>query len=380
MTAPSSRARALQGIRVRIPFRRPFVTATGMWLHRDAWIVRLTSADGRVGLGEAVLEPAAGETIGEVADTQLAALVRDAARAIAEDGEDGIPSPVELERLGTPGRALRAAIDSARMDLALDEPIATAAPDGPGVAVNGTIGFAGPDAGAEAARQAVAAGFTTLKLKAGAERETDVLVARVRAIRVAVGPEVRLRLDINGAWDLATAEERIEAVRRFGIEYVEQPLPAHELDLTAELRRRVGVPIALDESAESVAAVRAALAAESCDVLVVKPARVGGPLAVEEIAERAAERGVAVVVSTLFETGVGIAAALAAAASLPEDHDLAHGLATAGLLEHDLLVAPLHVEGGRMRAPGGPGTRGLGVALDERVVERFEVEAAEGGG
>jgi hypothetical protein len=59
--------------------------------------------------------------------------------------------------------------------------------------------------------------------------------------------------------------------------------------------------------------------------------------------------------------------------------DLAHGLATAGLLEHDLLVAPLHVEHGRMHAPGGPDTGVLGVALDERVVRRFEVEAAEAG-
>lgn len=373
----SVQVRALSAVRVRVPFRRPFVTATGMWLHRDAWILRLTASDGRIGLGEAVLEPGAGETIGEVAETQLAALVRDAARSVALDGDGGLPRDTELEPLGAPGRALRAAIDAATLDLSADGPAAAVGPDGPGVAVNGTIGFAGPDAGAEAASQAVSAGFSTLKLKAGAERETDVLVARVRAIRAAVGPDVRLRLDVNGAWDLPTAEDRIAAVRRFGIEYVEQPLPAHELELTAELRRRVGVAIALDESAESVGAVRAALAAEACDVLVVKPARVGGPLAVQEIAARAAERGVGVVVSTLFETGVGVAAALAAAAALPVGGDLAHGLATAGLLEHDLLVAPLHVEGGRMHAPAGPGTGGLGVALDERVVERFEVEAAE---
>jgi hypothetical protein len=58
---------------------------------------------------------------------------------------------------------------------------------------------------------------------------------------------------------------------------------------------------------------------------------------------------------------------------------LAHGLATAGLLEHDLLVAPLHVERGRMHAPAGSGAGTLGVALDDRVVRRFEVEAAEAG-
>ena len=87
-----------------------------------------------------------------------------------------------------------------------------------------------PREGAEAALQAIEAGFTTLKLKAGAERETEDLVARVRAIRQAVGPDVRLRLDVNGAWDLPTAEDRLDAVARFDIQYVEQPLPADDTD------------------------------------------------------------------------------------------------------------------------------------------------------
>ena len=72
--------RSLVADRVRIPFRRPFPTATGMWVEREAWILRLVDEDGRVGLGEAVLEPANGE----VAETILEALVRetvDGARA-----------------------------------------------------------------------------------------------------------------------------------------------------------------------------------------------------------------------------------------------------------------------------------------------------------
>ena len=84
--------------------------------------------------------------------------------------------------------------------------------------------------------------------------------------------------------------------------------------------------------------------ADAADVLVVKPARVGGPGAVAEIAALAAARGVPVVISTLFETGIGIAAALAMAVDLPDvasprwPEPLDHGLATAGLLEHDLLA------------------------------------------
>ncbi|MBP1704978.1 MAG: Mandelate racemase/muconate lactonizing protein [Chloroflexi bacterium] len=364
--------RGMSAVRVRVPFRRPFATATGMWLHREAWIVRLEAADGRVGLGEAVLEPDATE----VEETILARAIRETAGR-AREGD--LPDAAELGLLGGVGRAFLAALDGARLDLALE-------PDRLAVPVNGTISFGGPRAGAEAALQAIEAGFTTLKLKAGAERETEDLVARVRAIRSAVGPAIRLRLDVNGAWDLPTAEDRLEAVARFDVEYVEQPLPADDIAGAADLRSRVAVPIAADEAAGSPAAVRSLLAAGAVDVIVVKPARVGGPVAVAEIAAAAAPRGVPVVLSTLFETGVGVAAARVAAAALPavtwrgRAAALPHGLATAGLLEHDLVRAPLVVDGGRLSAPGGEGTGGLGVALDERAVRRFRAETVEAAG
>ena len=365
-------ARTLAADRVRIPFRRPFATASGMWVERDAWIIRLFDRDGRVGLGEAVLasEP------GEVADTILTALIREAAESTTSTG---LPTMTELEGHGAPGRALNAALESATADL--DRPGAPdLAPDGDGVGVNATLPSLGPAALAEAAQQSIESGFETLKVKAGAERETEVLVERIRAIRTAVGPDVRLRIDVNGAWDLATAEERLEAIARFDIEFVEQPLAAHDLDGLAELRRRVTVPIAADEAAESLAAVRTLLAMDAVDALVIKPARVGGPSVVAEIATLAAARGVPVVLSTLFETGVGIAAALALAASLPEvggpGWTIApdHGLATAGLLEHDLLTESLVVLEGRMRVPATPGSGGLGITLDDGALERFRVE------
>jgi L-alanine-DL-glutamate epimerase-like enolase superfamily enzyme len=103
-----------------------------------------------------------------------------------------------------------------------------------------------------------------------------------------------------------------------------------------------------------------------------------------EIAGLAARHGIPVVLSTLFETGVGVAAALHVAAALEQLAagapsplaDLDHGLATAGLLEHDLLQVGLVVEHGRMwlPEPGAAGvTGGLGIALDEAAVRRYAV-------
>ena len=371
--------RSLRAERVSVRFRRPFPTAAGMWLEREAWLLQLTDADGRTGIGEAVLEPADGE----VAASVLHALIREAA-GLARDGR--LPTPAELELHGRPGRALRAALDTARFDLS-GTPGAALLPGGRGVGVNATLPALGPAASGEAARQALEAGFRTLKLKAGAERETDVLVDRVRAVRAAVGPDVRLRLDINGAWDPATAEERLDAMARFAIEYVEQPIPGDDAAALATLRRRVRVPIAADESVASLRTARELLDAEAADVLVVKPARVGGPVVAAEIAALAADRGVPVVVSTLFETGVGIASALAVAGGLPAVEGARlpaaspdHGLATAGLLEHDLLRDGLVVEDGRMRLPEEPSAGGLGVALDDAALARFRVQVVEGVG
>jgi L-alanine-DL-glutamate epimerase-like enolase superfamily enzyme len=345
-----------------------------MWLERDVWLLRLTDGDGRVGVGEAVLDSEATE----VMETLLAALVREAVEA-ATAGD--LPGREDLELHGVPGRALNAAIESARRDLdgPWSEDPATPGDDADvGVGVNATLPALGPDAIAEAASQAVEAGFTTLKIKGGAERETAVLVERIAAVRRVVGPDVRLRLDVNGAWDLGTAEDRLEALERFGLEYVEQPLPAGDTDGLAALRRQVRVPIAADESVESVRAVRELIEAGAVDAVVVKLARVGGRSAALEIAELATTSGVEVVLSNLFETGVGIAAALAVAGELPAvdaEDPPDHGLATAGLLEHDLLARSLIVEDGTMRAPGGTGSGGLGIALDTRALERFRVEA-----
>lgn len=369
---------SLRADRVSIRFRRPFPTAVGMWLEREAWIVRIRDADGRTGLGEAVLEPADGET----AATILGVLLREAATTVATSGT--LPTALDLEAHGRPGRALRAALDAAVRDLA-GTPPGRLGDGGEGVGVNATIPILGPAASAEAALQAVEAGFRTLKLKGGAERETEVLTERVRAVRRAVGPDIRIRLDVNGAWDRPTAEDRLDALARLGLEYVEQPLPPDDLAGAATLRR-LGVPIALDEGIDSVRAAREALASEAADVLVVKPARVGGPIVAAEIAALAAEHGVRVVVSTLFETGVGIAAALAVAAALPggampggadEPEGPDHGLATAGLLEHDLLLHALPVEDGRMWLPDEPGAGGLGISLDDRALERLRVESVE---
>lgn len=361
----------VEAIHVRVPFRRPLLDATGEFTHRRSWLLRIVDAEGHEGFGEAALNPISAD----VTAGSLAALIRE---IVPELAAGRTPAWSDLAVEGEPGRAAMAAVDGAVGALlatrgALSGATATAATSATTIPVSAAIPFAGPDAGAEAAAQAVELGFATLKLRAGFERATDQLVDRLRAIRAAVGPEPSIRVDAGGAWDLETAAERIAAIAPFRIEFVEQPLATWDLTGHAALRERVRVPIALDESIDSEGSARAALAERAADVVIVKPARVGGLAATMRIVKAATAANASVVLGTYFETGIGIAAVLRIAAALPRadrGREPAHGLATAGILVHDLLGVPLPIEKGRMTVPAI-------VTLDESEVDRYTLERFE---
>ena len=353
----------VEAYHVMVPFRRPFATAGGLVTMRSSWIVRLRDLDGRDGWGEIALDP--GASTPEL--DRLALAVREAVEVYAAGRS---LDPHVLAAAGSTGRALLAGLDEAREAL---ERVVSGASTGAtrraSVAVNATLDVTEPQPAAEAAARAVAAGFSCLKLKVAAETPA-ALAARLRAVREAAGGQVRIRLDANGSWTPAAAAERLDALAPFEIEYVEQPLAANDIAGHAALRQACRVPIALDESIDSEEAALAVIAAGAADVLVVKPARVGGPAIVQAIAAGAAAAGVPVVLSTFFETGIGTGAALRAAAEIPlVGPERAHGLATAGLLAHDLLKVPAAVVDGRIAVP-------VGVAVDEGVLERYTVERA----
>ena len=112
-------------------------------------------------------------------------------------------------------------------------------------------------------------------------------VERVAAARSALGPSARIRLDANGAWSGDEALAILTDVERYGIEYVEQPVPADDLESLASLRRRAKVRIAADEAVADESSAIALLDAEAADVLILKPPTLGGVRATAAIAKRA---------------------------------------------------------------------------------------------
>jgi O-succinylbenzoate synthase len=177
-------------------------------------------------------------------------------------------------------------------------------------------------------------GAPAVKVKVGrGPIEGDV--ERVRAVRDAVGPAVAVRVDANGGWDVDTAVDAITRLARFDLELVEQPVASmHDM---AAVRRRVDVPLAADECVRSVDDARGLRALGAADVVVLKVQPLGGVRRALEVADAA---GVPAVVTSMYETSVGIAAGVALACALPE-LPYACGLATLDLVAGDVTREPL---------------------------------------
>lgn len=178
------------------------------------------------------------------------------------------------------------------------------------------------------------AGCRTAKVKVAEPGQTLADdVARVRAVREVMGPEGRIRVDANGAWNVDEAEHAVHALNEFDLEYVEQPCAT--VPELAEVRTRVkymGIPVAADESIRKSSDPLAVAREKAADLLVIKAQPLGGITHALQIITAA---GLPVVVSSALDTAIGLSQGAALAAALPTlDYDC--GLGTASLFLDDV--------------------------------------------
>jgi L-alanine-DL-glutamate epimerase-like enolase superfamily enzyme len=353
----------LQVCAVTAAMRGPFAAGHGTVENRELLRVSLHDADGAAGHGEAApLASYDGVTAADVRAALEACRPVLATVAVADAGgseEPGVPA-------GSRGQAgpgiesvlarcaevtllpqALAAIDLALWDLAgrrAGVPVwrlLGAAPDPAPVPVNWTIAAADRAGAAAEAAAARAAGFGTIKLKVGIGDDGG----RLAAVRAVAGPEMRIRIDANGAWSPEEARAALRMLAPAGIELCEEPV--HGVDAIRALAGRSPVPLALDESAEDPAA----LAGRAADLLCLKIARCGGIGATIEMARRARAAGYEVFLASTLDGPLGIAAALHAAAVIAPER--ACGLATLGMFAGR--ADPLAPQAGAIAVPAGPG-------------------------
>lgn len=356
---------AARVIPVRLRFAQPLRTARGEFTERASVLLELRDADGVAGYGEAAPWPGFGTETVEEAEAALRAAEHHLAGASLQPGE----WPAMLENLLAGRPAARAALQGALLDLdarrarcPLSAHLAARAGSTCGaplsrVAANALLTARAPEGLLREAVLAREAGYLAVKVKLGGGAVTND-VACLRAVREGIGPSIRLRGDANGAWSVRDAFAALEAFAPFGLEYVEQPVAAQDIDGMAELRRRAAVPVAADESVASEHGMLQLLEAGAADVVVLKPASLGGAGRALEFASRARQAGMRVVFTHAFESAIGALHALHCAAAWG-DAEGVHGVATAGLFEADVAALP-GCHRGHVEVPAGPG---LGVTL-----------------
>jgi L-alanine-DL-glutamate epimerase-like enolase superfamily enzyme len=218
---------------------------------------------------------------------------------------------------------------------------------------------------ADHAREWVKRGFRTLYLKVGFGADLDI--ARVKAIREAVGEGPRIRVDANQAWSSAAARMIIERLAEFELEYVEQPTPASNLDEMAALRRMVPVPILAHEASLTVEASLRTIAHQAADALQLDPRFDSGIAGARTAALMAEAAGLPVVTHTWGELGIATAAMLqlhAAHRNFVLDHQTYYWN-----LEDDIIEGGLMAwHGCELEVPTGPG---IGVDLDRDRVAHY---------
>jgi len=356
---------------IEVPIRREVMITSSLGTHSVTRpvLVRLETEDGVVGVGEATVTPPwSGESVWgarAMIDRYLAPEVL------------GLRVDQPAEALAAMDRAVwgnpfaKAALEMAIFD-AWGKTVGRPVYDllggparGAALPIRFSLAALSPEETAANARRRVEWGHRTIKVKVGRDPAADV--ARARAVREAIGPDIALTVDANGGWTTEQAVRALREMEDLNLLLAEQPVRREDLDGMAEVRRKVSVPIMADEGVFTPWEAEQALRRAACDLIAVYPGKNGGLLPSLEIARLAEPCRVACAVGSNLELDVGTAAMchLARAAS-NVDAERYHG-DIIGPLYHEVAVVtnPLRMEAGHVWCPESPG---LGVEVDwERV-------------
>lgn len=325
--------------------------ALGASPRSDGFLVRISTADGE-GIGYTTAVPHLGAPADRVL-TDLRALVR-----LLEGAE--VPDPDELDTL--PGcHQAKAGIDIALHDLAarvrgvpLHTVLGTLVRTE--VSLLRILALKAPDQVARNAERLVSEGYTYLKIKL--DGDADVDVARVRAVRAAVGPAVHLTVDANQSYRAADAIRGAQRMERDRIELFEQPCRIDDIDGLREVSQALDVPVEADESAQSLDDVRMLIDRRAVDSISLKLPKLGGLRNAARAAAQCAEAGMRCRVGATVGSRIVAAAGLHFAAVTP-NISYACELAEFARL-HDDPATGLEPENGMLRVPSGVG---LGITL-----------------
>jgi muconate cycloisomerase len=385
--APARKSRSVQSItlyQLGIPFHRSFRHALQSREESDAVIIKITGSDGLVGFGESL--PRSYVT-GETTETMVARIHDDLASKVFQEAfAPGWETLEQLESVmpvwtqsATNGvlawNATFCALELALLDWNLRAGQCALAdllpPARPEVVYSGVISADSPEDSAALARRMVRLGIRQLKVKVGSVND----ISRLESVRRAIGDQIELRADANGAWSADEAIERLSRLEKFNLRAIEQPVARDDFDGMKRVRTESNVPVMADESLVTLDQARRLIQHRACDyfnIRLSKNAGIAGSLAIAKLAEHS---GIKIQIGAqVGETGIISAAGRTFAAHLPA-LEFAEGSFGTWLLTEDVTFERIAFGWGG-RAPLLK-SRGLSVTVNEEALERLTVTKTE---
>lgn len=361
---------------IGMPYANPYVQATGVTHMARRVILKLHTDDGIVGLGEAstLLPNRTGESaqvIGVVLKNHLCPLL------IGED-------PLQIDNVMAKLRAAsmekytflysKAAIDIALHDIAgkaYGVPIAVLLG---GIirtdfGVSRSVPMVPPERIGNIAKDIVQQGYKLITIKTGIDPDMDL--ARVKAVRKAVGSDFPIEVDCNMGYSLDTAIRYLSRMEEYGVIAVEQPLPWWDLDGMAEVTRTLKMSVMADESVLSEVEAMNIIRRSAANLITIKLAKNGGFRPAKRIATLASTSGLGLNMGSEHPAGIGTAAMAHYWASTPELIDSVGYGSPLERFSDDIVKEPIKFKDGIVHLPEGPG---LGVELDESKLEEYAIQ------
>ncbi|WP_019501162.1 o-succinylbenzoate synthase [Pseudanabaena sp. PCC 6802] len=334
----------------KLPLRQPLKTAFGSICDRTCIVIQICDTEGRMGWGEASPLPGFGmeslvetQAVLDNLQTGLVGMEFASLHEIAVFLTEFSQSPAAKHGVELALCNLLAIAQAKSLSQLINPQSRNRLP------VNALIGAVSPAIAVNLAQSFETKGYSCIKVKIGTDL-ADRDWQRVAAIRDAISPHVQIRLDANQAWSVDEAIAQIRRYEPLGIEYVEQPVAAQDLEGMAKVKRSVGIAIAADEAITCIDDLREVIACKAADIAILKPMAMGGILTARQAADVAFAAGLDVVITTTIDGAIARLGALHLAASIPQI-TRACGLATGELLANDLVPACPMPERGAIAVP-----------------------------
>lgn len=348
---------------IKLPLIRPFIVSYETYYDMPTIIVKLETDSGAVGYGEATPDQ---HVTGETWESCYHMLVHQLAPEVL--GEN----PFHIERIhekmnqtvyGAP--AAKAAIDLACYDLmgkATGQPVYNliGGKYHNELPVPYVVSILAPEVMAKEAKEALAQGYRTIKIKVGTDPVLDV--ERIRAVRKAIGPDVQLRVDANQGWcNRATTMRVLEQVTDCNIDWIEQPVEADDITALAEVRKQTHLAVMVDEGVHGDREMREVIVKQAADKLNIKLMKCGGIYPALKLVAQAEMAGMECQVGSMVESAVATAAG--AHLSIAKKTIISNELVGPLMFARD--IANLPYERMNVMLPDKPG---LGIDVDEVIL------------